>query len=852
MSRPLIPFTLSYIYGIVAAELFRYFPVTVSLVSLFLVVMVIFYERRNPPLPPFRKGGITIIGISKGEIKVAIIVIVAVAGFFYMLYDSRIPPDDVSHYASGEKMTLIGLIDEPPGFSSTKASAHVRITKISKEEEEFEVSGRVKLNIYDPEVLLSYGDIIRFTGRLKAIRGFKNPGLFDYSKYVARQGIRASVSVGKSGNISKIGIGGNPVLRKIYGWREEVRRAIRRGLTGPSSAILQAMVIGVEEDLTPEVRDQFTAAGVTHILSISGSHLGFVTFLVFFTIRYLLIHLPYRMLCRMSLYIIPSKIAALATFPPVIFYALISGGEIATVRSLIMALVCLTAIVIEREGDTANTLIVAALLALLWDPQALFDISFQLSYMAVFSMIIVAHRFYDGMGYEDEQNWAERYRRRFKMLMLLTIGATVSTGPIVAHYYNQVTWAGLVSNMVIVPYVGFAVLPVGLLTSLFTLVSHTDVIPLAWFNDLLLRLFYKGVRLFAELPLAMIYTPSPGIPFIVSIYAFLLSLLFLKKQKKQWARIFFLASILVITLSVGCNALARDGKGVMRVTFLDVGQGDSALIEFPEGEVMVIDGGGTFSETFDMGRSVLAPYLWNHGIRRIDYVVSTHPQMDHVEGLTFIAEVFDIGEVWTNGTKGSAARGFYDAVQRRGIREVAVYRGMEERTIGGCNISFLNPPVPNGQRKINDLSIVIRVACSDISLLFTGDIESEGMREVAAAGLPMASRVIKVPHHGSRGSVEDGFISAVRPDIAVISAGYQNSYHHPSEEAISAYKSAGASVYRTDQDGAVTIEAKGGMLQIRRYEDRAFKRADFNDWRSMVRTEAQNFQKMKEGLIHGS
>src|SRR3989304_2207773 len=348
MSRPLVPFSVSYIYGIAAAELFRYLPVTVSFVSLFLVAAV--------ALGGFRKWGVAIR---------AIIVIAAVAGVFYMLCESRIPLDDVSHYASGEKMTLIGIVDEPPGFSSTKAAAPVRAIKILKGEKELQVSGRVRLSIYDPEAVLSYGDIIRFTGRLKAIRGFKNPGLFDYSGYVARQGIRASASIGKSVNLSKIGIGGNPVLRKIYGWREEVRSSIRRGLSGPSSAILQAMVIGASEDLNPEVRDQFTAAGVTHILSISGSHLGFVTLLTFFMIRYLLIHLPYRILFRISPHMIPSKIAALGTFPPVIFYTLISGGEIATVRSLIMALVCLTAIVIEREGDPANTLIVAALLVLL-------------------------------------------------------------------------------------------------------------------------------------------------------------------------------------------------------------------------------------------------------------------------------------------------------------------------------------------------------------------------------------------------------------------------------------------------------------------------------------------------------
>ncbi|MBI5755425.1 MAG: DNA internalization-related competence protein ComEC/Rec2, partial [Nitrospirae bacterium] len=776
-------------------------------------------------------------------------VIAAGAGFFYMLYDSRVPPDDVSHYATGEKVTLTGMVDEPARFSSKKVTANVRALKIFKGEEGLPVSGRVKVTVYDPDMELNYGDIIQFTGRLKIIRGFKNPGLFDYSGYVAREGFRAGVGIGKKENITKTGTGGSRFLRKIYQWREEIRLSITRGLSGPSSGILQAMAIGATGDLTTEVRDKFTAAGVTHILSISGSHLGFVSLLIFFMIRYTLIYLPYRILLRLSLYMIPSKIAALCTFIPLIFYTLLSGGEIATVRSLIMALVYLTAILIERDDDAINTLVIAALLVLLWDPQALFDISFQLSYMAVFSMIMVVERFHKKEGEEAPGRW-KRYSDKFILFLLLTLGATISTAPIVACYYNQMAWAGVISNMIIVPFVGFIVLPVGLFSSFLALIWHADVLPLAWLNDLLLGLLYRIVELFARFPWSVVYTPSPGIILIIVIYMFILSLLFIRYR---WAKIALPLSIFLLTFDLGCSPMIRDKGGLMRVTFMDVGQGDSSFIEFPDGKVMVIDGGGTFSETFDIGRSVVAPYLWNAGIRNIDYMVLSHPQLDHMEGLIYLLDKFPVGEVWTNGIGSGASYSFDSIVQGKGIRHVSVYRGMKEMIVGGCRIRFLNSPLLKGGKgeKSNNLSVVMRLACKDISFLFTGDIEAEAMREIAAGNAILHSTVIKVPHHGARGSVEEGFISAAAPGAAVISAGYQNSYHHPSPEAISAYQRGGASIYRTDLDGAVIVEVRNGKREIKTYKDMAVEKADLNNFSSTLTTELSNLKKIMEGYRHG-
>lgn len=848
MRRPLIPFTAAYIYGIAAAELFRYFPVTVVFVSALVLGSVTCLSTVMCPLPPSTslKASLTLSLRGRGENNkrqtlLLIIIIAAATGFFYMLYVNRVPDDDISRYATGEKATVIGVVDEPSRISSKKVSVDVRALKILKGEGELTVSGRVRVTVYDPEAVLNYGDMITLTGRLKTIRGFKNSGLFDYARYVAREGIRSSIGVGKKENISKIGTGGNPVLRKIYEWREEIRLSIARGLSGPSSAILQAMVVGATGDLTPEIRDRFTAAGVTHILSVSGSHLGFIVFLTFVAIRYALIHLPCRILLKISIYTTPSKIAALATIPPVIFYTLLSGGAIATVRSLIMALVFLTAILLEREDDALNTLVVAALLVLLWDPQAIFDISFQLSYMAVLSMILVMKGFYKSEE-EGAPDFWKRCWKRFKLLLLLTLGASISTAPIVAHYYNQITWAGLISNLLVVPYVGFAVLPAGLLSGFLSLIGHGGVLPLTWLNELLSDLLYQMVEFFSRFPLSVIYTPSPGILLISSFYLLLAVLLFLRDR---WIKRALLPAISVTLLSLGCVALAGDKGGKVRVTFLDVGQGDSTLIEFEDGKVMLIDGGGTFSETFDIGRSVVAPYLWNKGIRKVDYVVATHPQLDHVEGLAYIVDKFYIGEVWTNGMHGAAARNFDRIVRDKRIERVTVHRGMKDRTVGGCGVTFLNPPDRPGEKgwRSNDLSIVMRLVCEDLSFLFPGDIERRAMREIAASTKHLDGIVIKVPHHGARGSVEEGFIAAVKPAIAVISAGYQNSYRHPSPEALSVYEKAGAAIYRTDLDGAVIIEAKDGRIRVRTYEETALKEIDFNNPESVVMTELTNLQK---------
>lgn len=838
MHPALLTCTVLFIYGIISAELFRCFPITVIL--LYILVLLLLWYLIN-----------VIRAKNQNEkynhhVLFSIAILCSVTGFSYMIYVSGIKHNDISKYATGDKYIVEGMLDEPARYASNKVTSNVKALKILVGEKEVSVAGRLKVTVYDPELILNYGDIIKVTGRLKIIRGFKNPGIFDYSKYIAREGIRTSLSMGKKENILKTGTGGNPVLKIIFILREKIRMAITKNISEPSAGILKAMVIGDTGTLTNEVRDTFNAAGVTHILSISGSHLGFIAFISFFIIRYLLIHLPNHLLLKLSVHIIPSKIAALCTSLTIIFYTLLSGSETATVRSLIMALVYLLAILTEQDDNPVNTFVLAILLVLLWNPQALFDISFQLSYMAVFSMLITVKRFYKKETKEGIP-WWENYCKKFLLLILLTISATIATAPVTAHYYNQITWTGIISNLIVVPYAGFIILPVGLFTALLTLIFNTDVMPLAWLDNVFVNIFYSVIEVFAKFPFSIIYTPSPGIVLIISIYLLILSLLFLRNSHSRYL---LPISILLILITVGCNRYKEDYRDSLRITFLDVGQGDSALIEFPDKTRMLIDGGGTFSETFDIGRSVIAPYLWNNGnngfpgIRKVDYVVSSHPQLDHIEGLFYVIDKFNTGEVWTNGSDNTASFKLRKIIQSKGLKEVVIDRDSEERMIGGCKVKFLNPPVEKGSIKINNLSIVMRVLCKGTSTLFTGDIEASAMEEIATNKSILESTIIKVPHHGSKGSIEDSFISAVNPEIAIISAGYQNQFHHPSPLTISAYENKGTSVYRTDLSGAVIIQAENGKLTIRTYEDMVLKEINFSNPETILTTELSNLRKI--------
>jgi competence protein ComEC len=528
-----------------------------------------------------------------------------------------------------------------------------------------------------------------------------------------------------------------------------------------------------------------------------------------------------------------TRISVFVTLVPVVFYTLLAGAQVATVRSLVMILVYLAAVWFQRADDPLNALAVAALLIVLWDPQAVFSISFQLSYIAVLAMVLLGEkgmlRRENGDGpirnSEPDSSRLVRLGTKLRAYAGMTVAAGAATLPLTAYYFNQIGWVGFLSNLIVVPLVGMVIVPLGLACSVGAILFESVGLPLAGLNDALTRGLFSMIEWFARFPAAELHVPAPPVPVLIALYLACL-LLFTLRGKRVWRWGAIGLCLLIMTVWIA-RVWASHPDGRLRVTFLDVGQGDAAWIEMPDGKTMLIDGGGVYGN-FDLGRLAIAPYLWNTGRRRIDYLVASHPQLDHMGGLSYIAKKFRVGELWTNGMEKDADfyRQFREIVSARAIPEERITRVDRPLDLGGARILLFHPTpgtdfksVPSRSASDNNRSLVIRIGYGREAVLFTGDIERPAERDLLGWGNRLNATILKVPHHGSRTSIDPDFLSRVGPAVAVISVGENNPYRHPSPETLAAYALLGAQIYRTDRDGAVVFETDGIRRTIRTYAD---------------------------------
>jgi len=373
------------------------------------------------------------------------------------------------------------------------------------------------------------------------------------------------------------------------------------------------------------------------------------------------------------------------------------------------------------------------------------------------------------------------------------------------------------------------IVPLGLFTSVLSLVTDSSQLPLAGINHFFLSFFYSLVGFFSDIPGAEVYLPSPSAWWIGLFYTFFFITILWKGRGRR--RFLVGASAVVLVMIWITGNLWFHPNGHLRVTFLDVGQGDGAVIRFPKGEVMVVDAGRSWGN-FDIGRLVMAPYLWNTGVRHIDYVVVTHPQIDHEGGIPFLLQKFSVGEVWVNGIQRDLEfhRRFEEVLHEKKIPTLTVAQGKRLYIGDLASLTLLNPlqiiPAASesfSSRKLNNQSIVMRVQYGIHSFLFTGDIERRGEEKLVQSGVLLQSTVLKVPHHGSKGSLDGAFLEKVSPEIAVISVGAHNPYRHPAKLTLRVYESLSSEIFRTDRDGAIMIQSDGESLRSTRAVDLRWK-----------------------------
>ncbi|MGH7232230.1 MAG: DNA internalization-related competence protein ComEC/Rec2 [Nitrospiraceae bacterium] len=841
--------TAAFIVGLLCGAFLPYIPVTIGFLLAVAAVALSVPERLRRLSA--RRGIVLFGSLLTGVLYWTV--------FIWAVTATHVPPLNGT-----DAVRVIGTVVEPLRHARDRAVLVLALSHIEEAGGQRAVDGRLRLTWREPDITVRGGDRIAVVARLRAPSGMMNPGGFDYAAYLERHGIDAVASVSGPGRVTVLPSETGASLwlpwEFIEGWRDRIRDAAVTSLSGSAAGLYLGMIIGEPDYLTPEVRDLFMATGTVHILSISGSHLGLIAVLSYVLIARICRFLPAVWVLAMSRRLTSTRLAAAVTVFPVTFYTLLAGSQVATVRSLVMILVFLLAVWLGRENRLLPALAGAAWLILLSDPRALFDISFQLSFLSVLAIALVVGRGTDTVPPEMETpSLRSRSRRWLRTYLAITGAVTAMTLPLVAYHFNQIAWLGILANLLVIPYAGFFLVPLGLGSALWLLASGSETLPAASINQAVCDVLVEIVDVLAKAPGAEWHVASPAVPAIAAFY-----LLLVIAWRSDSAIRLRVGAVAMATLLVMWWAWSprpwSDGE-TLRVTFLDVGQGDATVIELPDNRTILIDGGAAY-DTFDMGRAVVGPFLWDQGIARLDHVIGTHPQLDHVGGLAWTVRKFQVGRYWGNGMRREEP--FYQRLQAglngQGLNEDVAESGGMIIDSGPCRLRILNPPHTDEMARrvsvnahsgamMNNLSVVTRLDCGPHSFLFTADIEAEAIARLQKSDSGFNARIIKVPHHGSRGSLHVSWITKMHPEAAVISVGRANSYGHPASAVLRAYEGEGTRVLRTDRQGAIQITAKLSTpgVDIQAARDMTFKTVRIGE--GMFLSELHNLGRLWTGWL---
>jgi competence protein ComEC len=868
--RPIIPLLVSFIWGIVFGILLPSFGAWVYLIIFICSGLVVYSFVKKA----FRR-----------ILIVAPIILFSALGYLSIQFwvAPRFPSNHIIQFVDGQKWQITGVIDQKPLKDEKRQKLFLRTETLGHKNHFFPVTGKMRVTVYGAGPELARGDRISFRSPIRSIRNFKNPGGFDYQRYLGFKKIWASTyAQGKRVVILKKS-NGQLYHRLMDDARNKISGLIEKTQEGEPRDVLKALIIGERNQISPSLREAFNRAGVGHLLAISGLHIGIVGTVAFLFFNWLFSHF------RFFLWHAWTKTgAAILSLLPILIYALLAGMSPSTQRAFIMVSVFMMTFLFKRDQDLINTLALAAMLILVIYPPSLFSISFQLSFTAVFSIIYglnCLHSCRLANKKTLEGKWQFAVFDKLFTFFMVSIFAIVGTFPLVMLYFNQISLVAPLANLVIVPLIGFWVVPLGLLAVFLYPLSITvaywcikgSAMMLVWSLDL--------VQFFSDLPFAALKTITPSYLEVCSYYLLIWALINSKPfvweagtekeakggetksadifydrektdatqrgyskimgckirrllqsvqpgavSKRQFARMTAVLVFLIFAADVCYWSYQRFWRDTLRVTIIDVGLGNAALLELPDGYCVLVDGGGfADNSVFDMGARIIAPFLWRRKIKTIDTLILSHPNSDHLNGLIYIAKHFNIKNFWSNN-EGRNTLGFRKFIEVIEDKKIQLYKFQDMPgviKINGVEFKIFYPPKDFIEKKEKDTwrtpnnnSLVVKVIYGANSFLFPGDIMAKAERELnVLAGNSLKSTVLLAPHHGSNSSSTAPFLAKVQPQYAIFSVGWRNRFNFPHPSVIDGYEKIGCRIFRTDIHGAITLSTNGESLEITPFVD---------------------------------
>lgn len=703
-------------------------------------------------------------------------------------------------YYNGHTVTLEGVVVGEPDLRDQGVKLCLAAKRLKVEGEWREVRGLALVNARRyPDY--AYGDLLEVEGELETPPEFES---FSYKDYLARQGIHTLLPYP---HIERLAQGqGTPFYAILYALKDRAQATIRALVPEPEASLLSGILLGRDSEIPKDLWEAFNRTQTSHIIVISGFNIAIVAGV--------LTYIGQRVLGRnRSLFFALSGIS---------LYTLLVGADPPVVRAAIMGSLYIIAIHLGRQAHALISLAVAALLMTLLNPFTLWDLGFQLSFAATLGLILYVppvHKWLDKHVLWARSPLFSTVGKLLSESIIVTLAAQLWVLPIILYNFRQFSVVSLLSNTLIVPAQS-GVMILGGVATIFGLIALPLGQIVAWVAWLPLKWTVFVVETMARWPWAELEVRGFTTGLAGLCYGTLIAAPMVKglSPRERWQKA--LPRHIPVKVAIGVLAIAAllvwlalftlpDGR--LHVSFLDVGQGDSILIESPSGHQILVDGGpGSAAVTSALGEAL--PF-WD---RSLDLVVLTHPQEDHLAGLIGVVERYQVGLLIDSGEECATdtCGRFWELVEEREIPYHRAEAGMRVELGDGVLIEILHPPqelLAGTGSDVNNNSVVLKVTMGRASLLLTGDIEEEGERALLASGQPLKSLVLKAPHHGSAASLTPPFLREVSPQLVIISVG-ENKFGHPAPETLA--KLSGLTTLRTDEEGTIEVVTDGGKYWI--------------------------------------
>lgn len=744
-----------------------------------------------------------------------------------------------------EQISILGRIEKIEDKEYEKIYT-VQIQKIIKKKKQIKTK-KIKIYVHDKKrnKEIEIGDIINVKGKFEIPEGKKNYGGFDYNQYLKTKNIIGSVEANTMQKINEFSKSNPNIITslqiKAFRFSQNIQDKINKILPSEISSILIGLILGNTEYIEENITEDFRNANMSHVLAISGQHMSYLILITTALLK--------RILGKRNSYITCIFV--------LIIYTFITGFSPSIVRATIMGIIFIISKLIYKYNDILTNISISSLIILIYNPYNILDLGFQLSFGGTIGIVLfqkyiskifnkIKEYFISKQKFKNIKakkiKILEKFLEKVFEITSVTISAQIIILPISIFHFNTFNIYSILTNLLI----GFVVETIMACSFIFLILICINI-NLAQFFSIIIIIAIKILILISKIgkfPYSKIYVSTPKIwqiIFYFLIIFFLISIfnIYTTKSKNSTnIRVKNLISLLKFQIKYRVKPKSKKNIKIaciliiiilgaikispkqLQIHFVDVGQGDCTFIETPLKKTILIDGGGT--ETYDIGKNTLLPYILDRGYTKIDTVLISHFDTDHVKGILTILENLRIGQVIISKQEEISQnyKDFVKIVKDKNIKVKTVEKGDKIKIEKDIYIDILFPEKEIIQENIlNNNAIVAKLSYKKFSIMFTGDIEEvaeKRLLEIYNKSNILQSNILKVAHHGSKTSSTKNILGKIRPQICLIGVGKDNKFGHPNNEVIKRLEELNADIYRTDRDGEISIITNGKSFNIKK------------------------------------